>query len=229
MKLPGKRFEQEMIRGWLHEPTAPPTGIGPDALAITHGAGSNCEAPLLVAIAEAFAAAGFYVLRFDLPYRQQRPHGPPFPAMAARDREGIRRAVQALREVMREGRDAGLREGAAASSPRVFLGGHSYGGRQATMAAAEDPRVADALVLLSYPLHPPRKPQELRTAHFPKLETPALFVHGTRDPFGSIDEMRSALAAIPAHHELVEVAGAPHGLPPKIATWLPARLAEFTR
>ena len=195
----------------------------PGALAITHGAGSNCEAPLLVAIAEAFAAAGFHVLRFDLPYRQQRPHGPPFPAMAARDREGIRRAVEALREVVRES------EAAEISSARVFLGGHSYGGRQATMAAAEDPRVADTLLLLSYPLHPPRKPQELRTAHFPKLETPALFVHGTRDPFGSIEEMRAALAAIPARNELIAIASAPHGLSPKIATWLPARLTEFAR
>jgi hypothetical protein len=217
VKLPGKRFEGELIRGWLHEPATSATGRIGDALAITHGAGSNCEAPLLIAITEGFTAAGFYVLRFDLPYRQQRPHGPPFPAMAARDREGIQRAVEALREVV------------AGSKARVFLGGHSYGGRQATMAAAEDPRIADALLLLSYPLHPPRKPQELRTAHFPKIETPALFVHGTRDPFGSIEEMRTALAAIPAHHELVEMEGAPHGLSPKIATWLPARFAEFAR
>lgn len=217
MKLPGKRFDRELIRGWLHEPAASATGATHDGLAITHGAGSNCEAPLLVAIADAFATLGLYVLRFDLPYRQQRPHGPPFPAQSARDREGIRRAMEALREV------------AASSGVRVFLGGHSYGGRQATMAAAEDPRIADALLLLSYPLHPPRKPQELRTAHFPKLETPALFVHGTRDPFGSIDEMRAALPAIPARHELAEVEGAPHGLSPKIATWLPARLTEFAR
>ena len=97
------------------------------------------------------------------------------------------------------------------------------------MLAAEEPRIADALLLLSYPLHPPRKPLELRTAHFPKLETPALFVHGTRDPFGSIDEMRTALTEIPARHELIEVAGAPHGLSPKIAAWLPARLTEFAR
>lgn len=186
--------------------------IAGDALAITHGAGSNCEAPLLIAIAEAFAAAGLYVLRFDLPYRQQRAHGPPFPAQAARDREGIRRAVEALREV---------------GASHIFLGGHSYGGRQATMLAAEDPRIADALLLLSYPLHPPRKPLELRTAHFAKLQTPALFVHGTRDPFGSIDEMRAALAAIPGRNELIEVAGAPHGLSPKIAAWLPTRFNEF--
>src|SRR5208282_286873 len=90
-----KRFEQELVKGWLHEPES----ASGASLAITHGAGSNCEAPLLRALAEGFAAAGIAVLRFDLPYRQQRPHGPPFPAQAARDREGLRRAVLALREL----------------------------------------------------------------------------------------------------------------------------------
>ena len=96
------------------------------------------------------------VLRFDLPYRQERPHGPPFPAQAARDREGIRRAVEALRE---------------GPPAKVYLAGHSYGGRQSTMLAAEQQGLVDALLLLSYPLHPPRKPEQLRTAHFPNLRT----------------------------------------------------------
>ena len=96
------------------------------------------------------------------------------------------------------------------------------------MAVAESPQMADGLLLLSYPLHPPGKPQDLRTAHFPKIETPAMFVHGTRDPFGSTEEMRAAIEAIPARHELVTVDGAPHGLPPKIAAWLPARFTGFT-
>jgi predicted alpha/beta-hydrolase family hydrolase len=146
VKLPGKRFEGELIRGCLHEPTTP----SGDALAITLGAGSNCDAPLLIAIAEAFTSAGFHVLRFDLPYRQQGKTTPPFPAQQGKDREGIRRATEALREAVLREVGAGL---------RVILGGHSYGGRQATMAAAEDSRIADALLLLSYPLHPPRKPQ----------------------------------------------------------------------
>jgi hypothetical protein len=208
VKLPGKLFERELVHGYLHEPAGSATG---SALAIAHGAGSNCDAPLLIAIAEAFSAAGFYVLRFDLPYRQQGKSSPPLPAHQGKDRDGIRRAADSLREV----------------APRVFLGGHSYGGRQSTMLAAEDPSVGDGLLLLSYPLHPPRKPQELRTAHLPKLVTPALFVHGTRDPFGSIEEMQAALALIPARHELIEVAGAPHGLPPTVASWLPTRFGEF--
>jgi predicted alpha/beta-hydrolase family hydrolase len=92
------------------------------------------------------------------------------------------------------------------------MGGHSYGGRQASILAAEELGLVDGLLLLSYPLHPPRKPEQLRTAHFPKLQTPALFVHGSRDPFGSLDEMKQALKLIPASTCLIEVDGAGHDL-----------------
>ena len=68
------------------------------------------------------------------------------------------------------------------------------------------------MLLLSYPLHPPRKPDQLRTQHFPKLETPSLFIHGTRDPFGSIEEIREALKLIAGRHELLPVEGAGHDL-----------------
>ena len=188
-----KRFERETVRGWLHEPDHA-TG---DGIVLTHGAGGDCESPLLKALAVAFAGNGFIVLRCDLPYRQQRPHGPPFPAQAVNDREGLKRAVEALRELV---------------PGRVLLGGHSYGGRQVTILAAEQPELVDALLLLSYPLHPPRKPGQLRTAHFPNLRTPALFVHGTRDPFGSVEEMRDALRTIPACTKLLEAEGAAHAL-----------------
>jgi predicted alpha/beta-hydrolase family hydrolase len=99
----------------------------------------------------------------------------------------------------------------------VFLGGHSYGGRQATMLCAEEPALADGLLLLSYPLHPPRKPEQKRTQHLPKLATDALFVHGTRDPFGSIAEMEEALRLIPARTQLVAMDGAGHELTGKKA------------
>ncbi len=188
------------MRGWLHEPVASASGRG---LVVTHGAGSNCESPLLRAVAETFAAAGFFVLRCDLPYRQQRSTGPPFPGAAVRDREGLQRASEAMREITPE---------------FVILGGHSYGGRQATLLAAETPGVADMLLLLSYPLHPPRKPEQPRTQHFPQLRTPALFIHGTRDPFGTIEEMSTALRAIPARHRLVTVEKAGHELGAAAAT-----------
>jgi uncharacterized protein len=181
------------VRGHLHRPDSP-NGA---ALVLAHSAGSNAQSPLLLALAEAFAENGFTVLRIDLPFRQARPHGPPFPGMAATDRKGIERAAKLLRE---------------SSDGRVFVGGHSYGGRQATMLAAEEPEIASGLLLLSYPLHPPRKPEQKRDAHFPKLQTPALFVHGSRDPFGSPEEMEQALKLIPASTELVIREGAGHDL-----------------
>lgn len=174
-----------------------PNGDPGDALVLTHGAGSNANAPFLIEIATEFGEAGITVLRCDLPFRQLRPHGPPFPAIAARDRAGLVEAVELMR---------GMAPG------RVFLGGHSYGGRQSTMVASEDSELVSALLVLSYPLHPPRKRQELRTAHFPGLRVPALFVHGSRDPFGSIEEMREALALIPAKTSLVAIDGGAHDL-----------------
>jgi len=192
------RFEREKVRGWLHVPDGHALGQG---VVLTHGAGSNCESALLRAIAAEFHAAGFHVLRCDLPYRQERPHGPPFPATAARDREGLRDAVAAMREF---------------TPGCVFLGGHSYGGRQSSMLAAEAPELVEMLLLLSYPLHPPRKREQLRTGHFETLRTPTLFVHGTRDPFGAIDELQAAIAAIPARHHVVRIEKAGHELRPDL-------------
>ena len=80
------------------------------------------------------------------------------------------------------------------------------------MLAASEPGLVDHLLLLSYPLHPPQRPVELRTAHFPRLHSRALFVHGIRDRFGSIEEMRAALDLIPVRTELLPVDGAGHEL-----------------
>lgn len=196
------------IRGFLHEP-AEASG---DAIVLTHGAGANCQSKLLVEMAEALAASGFTVLRFDLPFRLARPFGPPSPGGASRDRDGLRQAVAVMREK---------------TKGRVFMGGHSYGGRQASMLASEEPRLVEGLLLLSYPLHPPKKPEQLRTGHFPKLATPAFFVHGTRDPFGTTEEMNSALKLIPAAHELFEVPGASHEiLSKKAGGELPAEIVD---
>ena len=80
------------------------------------------------------------------------------------------------------------------------------------MLAADEPELVDALMLLSYPLHPPGKPAEMRTAHFPQLRTRTLFVQGSHDPFGSIDEIEAAVKIIPAPHRLIVVEGAGHDL-----------------
>jgi uncharacterized protein len=183
------------VQGFVHRP-AVPSG---DAFVLTHGAGSNCQAPVLLALAEAFAEAGFVVLRCDLPYRQKRPQGPPYRGDAEQDREGLRNAVQALKEL-------------APENARILLGGHSYGGRQASMLAAETPEIASGLLLMSYPLHPPRQPDSLRTAHFAGLRVPALFVHGARDPFASTEEIETAMKLIPARTSILHFEGAGHDL-----------------
>jgi uncharacterized protein len=188
-----ERFESGGVRGFLDRPA---TGLG-DGVVLAHGAGANCEAKVLVAVSEALCAAGFLALRIDLPFRQKRPSGPPFPAGRAADLEGLREAVAAMRSM---------------ATGRVALGGHSYGGRLSTMLAAEDASVADALLLMSYPLHPPTKRDELRTAHFPDVRTPSLFVHGTRDPFGLPEEMQTALQLLGAPVVYSEVTGAGHDL-----------------
>jgi uncharacterized protein len=184
--------EMPAVRGWRHLP-ATPSG---HALVLTHGAGSDANAPLLVALAEAFAGHGWSVLRCDLPYRQARPHGPPH-GSGAEDRAGLRRAAELSRPP---------------APGRVFLGGVSYGGRQATMLAAEEPGVCDGLLVLSYPLHPPGKPEQLRTAHLPKLQAPALFVSGTADPFASPAELEAALRLVPTHPSLLVIEHAGHDL-----------------
>lgn len=181
------------VVGFLHRPSGPAS----NALVLTHGAGSNCQIPHLIALAEAFARAGFLVLRCDLPFRQRSPHGPPPFGSAERDREGLRSALSVVQKL---------------ASGGIFLGGSSYGGRQATMLAASDPGLVAGLLLLSYPLHPPRKPGQPRIQHFPSLRTPALFVHGTRDPFGSENEILEALKLIPAPTRLLKIEGAGHDL-----------------
>jgi len=116
------RLGEAPVRGFLHRATPSSS----DALVLTHGASGNSNSPLLVALADAFASSGLNVLRCDLPFRQLRPHGPPSPANSQKDQEGLRRAVMLLKE-----RFAG----------RLFLGGQSYGGRQASLlAASRQPR-----------------------------------------------------------------------------------------
>lgn len=201
-------FHREGISGILDRPALP----NGDAIVLTHGAGSNCRAPLLARLASALADAGMVVLRYDLPFRQQRPNGPPLPAGAARDREGVAQAIEAVSEL---------------ATGRIFAGGHSYGGRQTAMLAAERQTAAAALLLLSYPLHPPSKPQQKRTSFFPQLAKPALFVHGTADPFGSVEELREAMALIPARTDLLPVEGAGHDL--KRAAGLASEVLERLR
>ena len=182
-----------------------------DALILTHGAGGNRESPLLLAVSSAFEQAGYLVERLNLPFRERRPKGPPRPSEAAGDREGLRLAVRAMRQ-----RVCG----------KVLLGGQSYGGRQASILAAEEAGLADGLLLLSYPLHPPGKPERPRADHFPQLTAPALFVLGARDPFGSPEELERARKLLRSRNAVIVIEKAGHDLR-KGAGWDQSQLVSF--
>jgi len=182
----------DQIAGVAHEPGGDPAGV----VVLTHGAGGSRESPLLVRLCDEWARRGWLAVRYNLPYRRRRPKGPPS-GSAATDRAGIADAVAVARTL--------------ADGP-VIAGGHSYGGRQASMSVADEGLSPDVLALFSYPVHPPGKPDRARTEHLPRVTVPTVFTHGTGDPFGSIEELRAAAALIPAPTEIVEVTGARHDL-----------------
>ena len=184
-------MDLESIAGIAHQPDCDPIGT----VVLTHGAGGSRESPLLKKICDEWSSRGWLAVRYNLPYRRRRPKGPPS-GSAAGDRAGIVEAVTTVR---------GLVDGP------VIAGGHSYGGRQTSMAVA-DGLAVDVLSLFSYPLHPPGKPDQLRTEHLPRICAPTVFTHGTADPFGSIEELSAAAALIPAASEIVEITGARHDL-----------------
>ncbi len=183
------------IDGIAHEPEGTPHGI----VVLTHGAGGSRESPLLIAICDEWARRGWIAVRYNLPFRRRRPKGPPSGSAAA-DQAGVVDAVTKAREM---------------TDGPVLAGGHSYGGRLTSMAVAEGLAV-DALTLFSYPLHPPGKPERLRTDHFGGIGVPTVFTHGTSDPFGSIGELRTAVTLLAGPAEIVEVTGARHDLGSKV-------------
>lgn len=151
----------------------------PGALLLAHGAGSDREHPLFLALED--AVAPLPVERMNFPYRVAGKRAPD-------------RAPVAVESVRHEAARLVARAGCRAN--RLVLGGRSYGGRMCSLAVAEGLPAA-GLVLLSYPLHPPGKPDRLRTEHFGELRLPCLFVSGTKDAFGTPGELEAATAAIP--------------------------------
>jgi uncharacterized protein len=181
----------EEIAGVAHAPAGEATGI----VLLTHGAGGNRESPMLIRLCDEWAARGWLAVRYDLPFRRRRPKGPPS-GSAASDQAGVGEAVTLARSL---------------TAGPVLVGGHSYGGRMTSMAVA-DGLAVEVLTLFSYPLHPPGKPERARTEHLPRIAVPTVFTHGTSDPFGTIDEIRSAATLVTGPTEVVEVTGARHDL-----------------
>jgi predicted alpha/beta-hydrolase family hydrolase len=188
------------------------TGSGPAGLMLTPGASARRDHPGLVAIDLAVTQVGVVVERVEFPGQAAGKRRPDPPAVCI---ETIRTATSELADRL------------GVPTSRVAVGGRSMGGRMCSMAVAEGLEVA-ALVLVSYPLHPPGRPDKLRTAHFPDLHLPCLFVSGRRDAFGAPDELRLEAEAIPGPVTLEFVDG-DHSLRKQnpevadiVASWLTA-------
>ena len=160
------------------------------------GAGGSAESPAFVELASSLEASGVPVQRMDFPYRlagRQRPDPPAVLEASVRER-----ACSFARHLGTE-------------TSTLVLGGRSMGGRICSQVVAEGLPAA-GLALVSYPLHPPGRPERLRVAHFPQLRVPCLFVSGTKDAFATRDELETATAAIPGPVSHVWLEGADHGL-----------------
>jgi predicted alpha/beta-hydrolase family hydrolase len=166
-----------------------PDGRPRSALVLAHGAGHGMDTRLLVDIAEALAARGVAVLRFNFPYMEAGRRGPdPQPRL-----EACYRAVA----------------GAVAEKfERPYLGGKSMGGRIASHVVA-DGFPAAGLVFLGYPLHPPGQPERIRDAHLRQIEVPMLFLQGTRDPFATPELLHATVEGLQLAR-LVEIDGGDH-------------------
>jgi len=171
------------------------------AVLLAHGAGADMHAVTLTTVADALADARVPSLRFRFPYRsagRRAPDRPPVLAAAVRE---------AAAELARRTR---------LPPERLVLGGRSMGGRVCSLVVGHDadPLPALGLVLLGYPLHPPGKPDQVRSEHFPRLRVPCLFVHGTRDAFGSPDELRAAARKVRGRVSWHWIDTADHGFEP---------------
>ncbi len=177
-------------------PSKPKNPASVAALLLTPGASAGRNQPALVAIDDAVGPTGIRVERIDFPYVLAGRRAPDRPPVL------IGTIVNAA---------DGLAAELGVEAQRIALGGRSMGGRMCSMAVAGGLGAA-ALVLVSYPLHPPGRPERPRTEHLGALDLPCLFVSGTRDAFGTPQELETATAGIPGPVTHVWIEGADHGL-----------------
>jgi uncharacterized protein len=196
----------------LVSPRARPS-VGPRCagLVLAPGASAGRDQPSLVAIDDAVSKNGIVVERMDFGYRLSGRRAPDRPPVL------VAAVVEHARELARL---------SGATQNRIALGGRSMGGRMASVAVAEGLPSA-GLVLVSYPLHPPGHPEKSRVEHLGSIDVPCLFVSGTRDAFGTRDELESATASITGPVTHVWIDGGDHGLRRRdaevasiVASWL---------
>jgi uncharacterized protein len=165
-------------------------------LILAPGAGAGHDHPFMVGFSAALAARGLHVVTFNFPYVERGRRVPDRNPALERAWEAVLHHVRAS-----AGQDAAL-----------VAGGKSMGGRIASQVAARDvvPGAPCGLVFLGYPLHPPGRPDQRRTAHWPRVAVPALFVQGSRDPFASPDELAADLPTFGGRPSLEIVEGGDH-------------------
>jgi uncharacterized protein len=181
---------------------------GGPVLVLAHGAGAGQRSPFITSFADAMRVRGVTTVTFDFPYMQQRRRVP--------DRAPV------LEDTWRAVIEHLLSTGGTAN---LVIGGKSMGGRMASHVLSGPDGAARGvigLVLLGYPLHPPGRPDRLRTAHLPALHTPTLIVQGSNDPFGTEQEVRAAFAAVPAPVDWLVVPGGDHSFKAPRAAGKPA-------
>ncbi|MFH1571751.1 MAG: alpha/beta fold hydrolase [Gemmatimonadota bacterium] len=162
-------------------------------LVLAHGAGSHMEHPTMADLAAALAAGGIGTARFDFLYRRRGSRVP----------DRMPRLVECLAAVAAAVRNR-------LEPRRLLLGGHSMGGRAATVLAAGG-FACDGLILLAYPLHPAGRTDRLRDEHLPRLAAPVLFLSGTRDALCDRQLMEGVAGRLPSSATLHWLAHADHG------------------
>lgn len=158
-----------------------PSGPGAPTLLLAHGAGAGHDHPWMRKVAQGLADRGVRVVTFNFPYKEEK------------------RKVPDRGPVLEDAFAAVWKELTGSTKGPVFAGGKSMGGRIASQATARglfDPKPA-GLVFFGYPLHPPGRPEQRRDRHLPDVGVPMLFLHGTRDPFGTPEEMRELIDELP--------------------------------
>jgi predicted alpha/beta-hydrolase family hydrolase len=209
---------QGTVTALQYEASAASGHAAAPVLVLAHGAGSGQRSAFMVRIAGALASRNVTVITFDFPYMQAGRRAPDRqPVLEAAWRAVIQALVAAghaqAGRVIVGGKSMGGRIASHVLSAEAGEGGHSPLAHGATPEDGADGRIDSlvaGLVLLGYPLHPPGNPARLRVAHLPMLRTPTLVVQGTRDEFGTADEVRRAFAVVPARVEWLVIDGANH-------------------
>jgi predicted alpha/beta-hydrolase family hydrolase len=194
----------------IHYPAAGKADVhGPPCVVVlAHGAGAGQRHPFMVKVARALADRGIDVVTFDFPYMQQKRKAPDKAPVLE---DAFRRAIAEARALVSPGH-------------ALFVGGKSMGGRIATHLAAAPVGATlqggpiRGVIALGYPLHPPGKPEQPRTAHLPSITVPVLIVQGERDAFGTPEELRPVIRTITAPVTLHVIDGGDHSLAVRRAT-----------